>query len=335
MSYPSVAFKFSSPVVGLQPIAETSSTQKHRVGMVATAFDATYGEGEFIYLVGVASTASGDVCAYDSSTGATVRGVIAGTGSSGPCGVAMSDNVASQYGWYQVRGSGPVSAAVAAANTAAYLSATAGQVDDSTSTGNRIDGLLIKGVTSGGFATCQLNAPTIVGTSGESQSVTAGAPTTAATATGTTVSMSGEQRAGSYKVTVDKAAWTTAGTTQDITLAVLPAKSRITYVYADTTIKYAGPAGTLAIKVGTSAGGSELLVSHDVKTATILAGALEADLGTAMVITAVVQGVYLPSFTGATTITVRLTSGTGNIGAAGVTNLTTGSTTFYIGFENL
>ena len=37
---------------GMQPIADTSTTQRHPLGTIVRADDATYGEGEFVYLKG-------------------------------------------------------------------------------------------------------------------------------------------------------------------------------------------------------------------------------------------------------------------------------------------
>src|SRR3954463_7434432 len=105
MAYPTVNFRATDMALGLQGISETSTTQKHPLGMLVRATDFTYGEGEFIYLVGAASTAAGDLVCYNSKTGATTRTAHGASGSNGPCAVAMSDNVASQYGWYQVSGS--------------------------------------------------------------------------------------------------------------------------------------------------------------------------------------------------------------------------------------
>lgn len=179
MSYPSVAFKPTVPIIGMQPIAETSTTQRHPLGTIVRAVDGTYGEGEFIYLAGVASTAAGDFACYNSKTGATVRAIHGGTGATGPGGVAMSANVDSQYGWYQVAGSGPVKAATVAANTPAYLTATAGQIDDASVAGDLVDGLLIKAADSGGFAVCQLDHPCVVGVDSAASSVLTGSPSLA------------------------------------------------------------------------------------------------------------------------------------------------------------
>jgi hypothetical protein len=170
MAYPTVNFRHVQGAIGMQPINETSATQNHPLGLLVQGRDETYGDGEFVYLKGVASTAAGDLVCYNSSSGNTVRAVIGGTGSSGPCAVAMSANVASQYGWYQVSGAGPVNSATVLANTSMYLTSTAGQIDDAVSANNQVSGVVIKAASSGGFATCQISRPSVIGMGGSTGS---------------------------------------------------------------------------------------------------------------------------------------------------------------------
>lgn len=96
-----------SNLVGAQPIADTSTVQNHPLGTIVRAVDPTYGEGEFIYLTGVASTAVGSVVTYNSATGATTLAAVGGAKPL-PLAIAMSANVASQYGWYQIGGNAVV-----------------------------------------------------------------------------------------------------------------------------------------------------------------------------------------------------------------------------------
>lgn len=163
MAYPTgVAFKSTSPTMGTQPIHEASETKYHELGTLIRATDVTYGEGEFVYLLGVASTAQGDLVTYNSKTGATIRAVAAGTGSQGPVAVAMSAcDASTKYGWYQVSGSTPVNAATAAADTDVYLTATAGQVDDLVNVADRVTGASFKAATSAGFATVQFSRASV------------------------------------------------------------------------------------------------------------------------------------------------------------------------------
>lgn len=96
------SFAITSPArAGWQPIADTSTTQRHDLGTIVEAVDATYGVGEFIYLQGVASTAIGNWVTYNADDWSTTLLV---ADALGPVGVAMSANVGSQYGWYQISG---------------------------------------------------------------------------------------------------------------------------------------------------------------------------------------------------------------------------------------
>ena len=90
-------------VAGAQPITTHSTVQKHPLGAIVRGVDPTYGEAEFIYLLGVASTAVGSVVTYDASTYQTVLSAVGGS-IPRPIAIAMSANVASEYGWYQISG---------------------------------------------------------------------------------------------------------------------------------------------------------------------------------------------------------------------------------------
>lgn len=146
-----------------QAIADTSSTKLVSLGTRIKAVDSTYGEGEFIYLAGVASTAIGDLVIFDQYAGTTTRAV---AGSRGPAAVAMSANVASSYGWYQIAGAAVVKAGTVAANGNVYLTATAGTIDDATVLGDKVDGARFKtadGTPSAGYAIAQISRPSLNG----------------------------------------------------------------------------------------------------------------------------------------------------------------------------
>lgn len=159
-----MAFKPTGNVAGIQPIHETSTTQKHRLGTRVIGYDATYGEVEFVYAKGVASTAAGDLILIDTWAGSTTRADGSDT-PVGTIGVAMSANVASQYGWYAVRGSVMCNADTSAAVGAAYLHATAGLVDSTLLVHCRVLGctIVLKEGTSDGAGTgkaiVELNYP--------------------------------------------------------------------------------------------------------------------------------------------------------------------------------
>lgn len=167
MAYPTTAqlnFKVIGPEVGMQPISTTSTTQNHPLGMRVRAQDfgsLGYGVAEFIYLKGVASTAAGDLVVYDPVAATTTR---AATTSRGPLAVAMSANVASQYGWYAVLGSVPVNTTAAGTGAANALLALngSGQATVSGGAGLTIDGAVCKtaqDTPSSGFTQVALHYP--------------------------------------------------------------------------------------------------------------------------------------------------------------------------------
>lgn len=89
-------------VIG-QAIDETSTSKKMALGTIVTMKHATLGAAEFIYLTGVASTVVGSIVNYDDNW-QTALDTSAVAGPSRPLAVAMSANLASSYGWYQISG---------------------------------------------------------------------------------------------------------------------------------------------------------------------------------------------------------------------------------------
>jgi len=103
-----MTYRTNRGLVAHQPIATTSTTKKHPLGTIMTASDPTYGEGEFIYLLGVGSTVVGSPVTFDALTWQTALAPV-GTNLPRRVAFAMSANVASQYGWYQIGGLVPAS----------------------------------------------------------------------------------------------------------------------------------------------------------------------------------------------------------------------------------
>ena len=133
-----MTFRITDTVAGSQAIADNSTTQKHPLGTIVRAKDETYGEGEFIYLKGVASTTVGALVTYNVSH-QTALGTSA-VGVSNPFAVAMSACVASEYGWYQISGLaiGSTAGSVSFAATAPFAVAS-GEMIAATTT-NRLAG---------------------------------------------------------------------------------------------------------------------------------------------------------------------------------------------------
>lgn len=128
-------------LAGAQPIANTSTTQAHTLGQRVNGTDPTYGSGEFIYLLGVASTEVGSLVKWNATTHQTAL-ITATAVQVCPVAIAMSANVASQYGWYQVAGNAVIKKTSVAVTpqVPVYISATAGRVKVIASAGLQVVG---------------------------------------------------------------------------------------------------------------------------------------------------------------------------------------------------
>lgn len=143
-----MAYTHNDVVIGAQPLTETSTTKRHNLGKIVTGVDPSYGSGEFIYLLGVASTAVGSVVTYDADTYQTVLSAVGGN-IPRPIAIAMSANVASQYGWYQISGVATVkkTCTISLAAGAAVGVLTTGLIAG-TGSGKEIAGAAVAGVAS-------------------------------------------------------------------------------------------------------------------------------------------------------------------------------------------
>lgn len=152
-----MAYTITDGRLGLQEIDETSTTAACKVGTIVRAEDPTYGAGEFIYLVGIASTAVGEWVTYNMDDGTTA---LLAADAIGPVAVAMSANVASQYGWYQIQGKAVgLAAAGYVDNALVYATATAGTVDDAVVAGDRVKRAKGASAVSGGVAEFEIDRP--------------------------------------------------------------------------------------------------------------------------------------------------------------------------------
>jgi hypothetical protein len=147
--------------IGLdQEITSTSTTQTYKTGMRIRCRDigsTNRGEGEFIYAKGVASVAVGDYCVISPGGDAAIRAVAR---SIGPGGVAMAAIVASNWGWFQVKGRAIINVAASFADDlACYTTATAGTLDDAVVTGDLVYGARSAGAIDTGQALVDINNP--------------------------------------------------------------------------------------------------------------------------------------------------------------------------------
>jgi hypothetical protein len=154
--------------LGVQPIGLTSTTKNHPLGKIVKAVDSTLGFGEFIYLLGAASTVAGLVYSYNATTYQTT--VLPSTGNLDvPIAVAMSANVAAQYGWYQISGLATVlkSAVAVTPQAKVYISGTSGRLMPTSASGKMVIGAKYANLTTvtstTSTAVMLLNRPTIQG----------------------------------------------------------------------------------------------------------------------------------------------------------------------------
>jgi hypothetical protein len=152
-----MAYRIEDPRIGMQPIADTSTVQNHPLGTIVRATDPTYGQGEFIYLTGVANTAVGSWVTFDRDAATTLLVADA----NGMVAIAMSANVASQYGWYQISGiaNGIGSTVSIADNAELYCTATAGTVGSTVVTGDRVWNAEAREASSDGTVKVEIDRP--------------------------------------------------------------------------------------------------------------------------------------------------------------------------------
>jgi hypothetical protein len=133
-----MAWIITTPQAGFPEITDTSSTQGVALGTIVTGRDETYGGGEFIYLKGAANTVAGLLVSYDPVRGNTTLSPNS-TAQTRPLAVAMSANVANQYGWYQIGGVASIKKIAIAVTPAValYQSSTTGRVTSAAASGKQ------------------------------------------------------------------------------------------------------------------------------------------------------------------------------------------------------
>lgn len=168
-----MAYTFDEPKLGLLQIASvdtgvappnptvsvaTIPTPPNKPGMVVRAFDPTYGEGEFILLKGVASTAVGSTVTYAGSPNDYKTTLAATTQFQGrPVAWAMAANTSTAaWAWYQIGGT-----VVAKKGTARVQPNVAIGVSTTGLIGNVNSGIQVLGARSANTATALTAATTV------------------------------------------------------------------------------------------------------------------------------------------------------------------------------
>ena len=141
-------------------ITAAETTASLPLGTCVKFMHETYGEGEFIYLRGVSSTAVGSWVTFNADDHSTA---LLAANAIGPVAVAMAATVADRFGWYQIYGKavGQVLSGFLD-NANVYATATAGSVDDSIVAGDRVKnakGASAIGTPSAGLAEFEIHYP--------------------------------------------------------------------------------------------------------------------------------------------------------------------------------
>ncbi len=134
----------NSHVVGMQPINVADTVQNHKFGTVVRAYDkgsTNYGDGEFVYVKGVASGVLNAWAGYRAKAGLTTLAVADGNYH---IGTMMSTlDATTKYGWLQIKGRAIGLCLTAFAdNGVVYLTSTPGSIDDASVIGDVVHGAI-------------------------------------------------------------------------------------------------------------------------------------------------------------------------------------------------
>ena len=154
MAYVITANRLGQSLIGASNLDTAAQVP---IGTIVTAVDPTFGGGEFIYLVGVASTVVGSLVLFSPDDFTTT---LATANDKGSLAVAMAGTLAANFGWYQIRGKASVRALVAFADDAdCYLTSTAGSMDDAVVFGDMIFGMKGAGAVANDVADAEIDLP--------------------------------------------------------------------------------------------------------------------------------------------------------------------------------
>lgn len=145
---------------GMQPIEVVDTVQNLPLGTRVRAKHSTYGEGEFIYLPGVASTVAGSAVIWLKSTTYYDTNLLAAN-YIGSVAFAVGACVAGSYGWYQIYGNALArTSSSASAYARCWISGSvAGEIDDATVDGDLIHNAKYTAATSAGNCIIQIAYP--------------------------------------------------------------------------------------------------------------------------------------------------------------------------------
>jgi hypothetical protein len=163
-----MAYVPATPSLGFPPIDSVNvdsaiagrSSFGPWLGREIDAVDPVYGNGKFIFLKGVASTARGSAVLYNPDDWTTS---LLAANDIGYVAIAMAAvDLVTKAGWYQIQGKAIVKAGTVADNGNVYSTATPGTLDDAVVAGDRVKNAKFAsadGTPSAGLAEIEINRP--------------------------------------------------------------------------------------------------------------------------------------------------------------------------------
>lgn len=133
------------------------TSQKNPLGMEAVDDSGNV----YIYLAGVASTLVDDVVTFNATTYQSVRIVADAVGR---VAIASAAIVASNWGWYLVKGFGTANSDTVAAAGGLFIDGTTGRVDDASVAGDFVNGMVSTGADVANKLPVHLNHPYVTNT---------------------------------------------------------------------------------------------------------------------------------------------------------------------------
>lgn len=127
--------------MGVGDLTTIDTTAAYRLGARCRAKDigtTDYGDGDFIYLKGVASCARGSVCIIADDYSAVL---IAARAIGAVCVSLGAVDAATKFGWFQVRGKAVALCDTVAAAAPCYIDGTSGRIDDAAVAGDAVQGM--------------------------------------------------------------------------------------------------------------------------------------------------------------------------------------------------
>jgi hypothetical protein len=149
-------------VIGVTYAVDSASNPIMPYGSVVAGLDAVGGFAEFVFLLGVASTAVGSVVTYDEAGVTALADTDSAATCLGPVAVALVANTDPARGaWYAITGTFPVSLVASVADNALlYFCSTGGSLDDAATTDRQVSNIISRAATTGAaVVNCQFSRP--------------------------------------------------------------------------------------------------------------------------------------------------------------------------------